>query len=1170
MTGRSNPPPSNTPPVSAAAASNTETTNTTTTSLSIAAVTSQAQTTPQTSSSAATVTTSVLPSTVVTSAIAPTGGASSHLPPICNYVIPRNIQDYRTSDVRLLGGTNRCGEHALLFLCHLFGIPATECPFPVRVPTDDYQYLDLMSPIATGLAADAFAADGLGRAAEQQISCVNGAAQNLIRGLNKTRPYILTTTAVTNGHTVAICFDHSRQCWIAYDSHKLPPNSPVIVIADQNGNLNMEGQRLMPLNSLGNYVSICPMSAARVHFLMRYIFRLRTTHRPTVPGPTPSSSRVYTESFGNFETRILRSFRDEIVGAATSYSANGHVPLPQDFDESMLEPDMESMFEAGLISSESLEAGDPELEFALALSLAQSQGQIAPSAPTTSVIPSVPPATLIPSAPAPAESAFGPRLSAHPCPQGYEDFFGHADLGVSANRSGETFQLQRILGATNYISDQVGRPMDGDIEILVPPHSQAEYHENFFDALDQAEVYMVPFYRQRDSSVGHGWRSVMLLQFVNNEWHCFSAVHGPKQLTLDGGNIISDRDINRYFNPASRLPLDENGIPYISCYKMSPQRFRNIMEVNHRAQRCAEQSALILAMLSENEQEELVASGGTGDFLAPARPSAPSAPSAGGLAPAASSASSSASAFPPQFLPRPPHQQPTQGGQNNYNFTIRPQDATNMRPDGAENTPFTPVDLGRYHHIRTTCCVDQSVDFLCKYFGLPAPQWPDPQNVRNHNALDVAVPLILAPTQGIVRPSPFGLQCHQTSETDPQSLYNFLEHTLDKDSAYLLHTEGSVAYNAHVVTLYFDFNESEWFVFDNFAPNCNGLPTKLTDRGNLTDEGHRLFTPRAASTAGQPPRLLSFYHMTSERTEFMCEFIRRERLRGPTDSSFDSIQDFEQPYLGPLNEAVPAPILRQEIPAFDAIYRFRGTQNILMRPPEANLQLPPLIGRERYTHLRGIGCVEETLDFAARCFGMPVPRWNAANEINFAAALDIIGTLNIAGYTGVMAEECREPNFFYIHNRREANEIFHSETAPILDEDRFYLVTVQNTEYGNHTVAVYFDPTTLRWFAFNNVAREGEVVLGTESFVKPVALTTIDRNLTQEGTSLLCPRQGVENSVVAAIPLTSDSIEFLSEWVRRVRSHGLPINELTAMGSSFEIRYTPYRPDQDDQPDQQN
>ncbi|MGL5249979.1 MAG: hypothetical protein ACRC7P_02730, partial [Enterovibrio sp.] len=701
----------------------------------------------------------------------------------------------------MLGGTNRCGEHALLFLCHLFGIPDTECPFPVRVPTGDYQYLDLMSPIATGLAADAFAADGLGRENQQQISCGDGAAQNLIRGLDKTRPYILTTTAVTNGHTVAICFDHSRQCWIAYDSHKVAPNRPVIVITDQNGNLNGEGRRLMPLNSPNNYVSICPMSAQRVHFLMRHIFRLHTTYRLSVPEARPSTRRVYIESFGDFETRVLRAFHDDIVSAATSYSTNGRVPLPADFDESMLLPDQESMFEAGLI-----EAGDPELELALAQSLAQSRGQTAPSAPTTSVTPSAPPAALISSAPASAESAFGPRRSAHPCPQGYEDFFGHADLGVSANSAGEIFQLQTILGATNYISDQVGRPMEGDIEILVLPHSQTGYHENFFNALDQAEVYMVPFYRQRNALVGHGWRSVMLLQFVNNEWHCFSAVHGRTQLTLDGGRIISDRNVNRYFNPATRLPLDENDVPYISCYKMSPHRFRDIMEVNHRAQRCTEHSALILAMLSENEQEELGASGGAGDFLAPAQPSAPSIRRG---APAASNTSSSASSLPiattrppaavstapPQTLPpRVLRQTQQRLGQNRFTFYTQVQDISHLRPEALDGNPYQQVRHDRYQHLQGTSCVDQSMAFLSQYFGLPEPQWPAPQAVRNFGALDIAGPLFFAPDQGIVRPWPLGRDSIVSHELDRVALFRLLDQELDKDVAYLLNTENSDVY----------------------------------------------------------------------------------------------------------------------------------------------------------------------------------------------------------------------------------------------------------------------------------------------------------------------------------------------------------------------------------------
>ncbi|MGL6177605.1 MAG: hypothetical protein ACRC1U_11490, partial [Vibrionaceae bacterium] len=129
MTGRSNPPPSNTPPVSAASASNTETTNTTTTSLSIAAVTSQAQTTPQTSSGATTVTTSTLPSTVVTSMIgAPSGSLTASA---YNYRLTPNISLYHTDRIRTLDGSNRCGEHSLLFLCRLFGIPGAQIPLPV-------------------------------------------------------------------------------------------------------------------------------------------------------------------------------------------------------------------------------------------------------------------------------------------------------------------------------------------------------------------------------------------------------------------------------------------------------------------------------------------------------------------------------------------------------------------------------------------------------------------------------------------------------------------------------------------------------------------------------------------------------------------------------------------------------------------------------------------------------------------------------------------------------------------------------------------------------------------------------------------------------------------------------------------------------------------------------
>ncbi|MGL5336317.1 MAG: hypothetical protein ACRC9R_09285, partial [Enterovibrio sp.] len=267
----------NTPPPVSGAATSSATTTTDTAQLPITAVTSQAQITPQTTSGAVTSTTSALPSTVVTSAIgagAGQAGAQQH-----NYRLGADIDRFHTDQIRFLGGSNRCGEYSLLFLCRLFNIPEGQIPIPVRSPREEYNYLDLMTPLGTGRAEGAFGGDGLLDVDSQQIQCINDAPQALLNSLDTSRPYLVTTSAVAGGHTLVLFFDYGINRWSVYNSQSTPP---VVPITDQAGRLNADGQRLMPLHAPQHRIDFCPMSPARLHFLMRYVYHLHMTDRVSV------------------------------------------------------------------------------------------------------------------------------------------------------------------------------------------------------------------------------------------------------------------------------------------------------------------------------------------------------------------------------------------------------------------------------------------------------------------------------------------------------------------------------------------------------------------------------------------------------------------------------------------------------------------------------------------------------------------------------------------------------------------------------------------------------------------------------------------------------------------------------------------------------------------------
>ncbi|MGL5407907.1 MAG: hypothetical protein ACRDAP_04135, partial [Shewanella sp.] len=422
MTDRptNNPSRLNTPPPVSGATTSSASSTTDTTQIPITAVTSQTQTTPLTTSNAITTTTSALPSTAVTSAIGATAGALPTATQQRNYQLGTNIGRFHTDSMRALGGSNRCGEYSILFLCRLFGIPEAQIPIPVRSPADDYNYLDLMTPLGVGRNDGAFGGDQLNNAPPAQIQCINNATQALLDGLDRSCPYLLTTSAVSGGHTLALFFNYTTNCWSVYNSQATPP---VVSITDPNGVLNGEGLRLLPSNTARHFVDYCPMSPHRVHFLMRYIYRLHMTQRRQELDHDTGRSH-YVEHFANFESRVLRQYRDEAFNAAISYSTIGSVPLPNDFD--------------------------PALMFT--------------ERPPSRDLPPIYESPALRRQPAPA-AFFGPRPSQYPCPEGYEDYFGHALLGSSTNANGDPFQLQSALEVAGFISGDINNPQNGDLII---------------------------------------------------------------------------------------------------------------------------------------------------------------------------------------------------------------------------------------------------------------------------------------------------------------------------------------------------------------------------------------------------------------------------------------------------------------------------------------------------------------------------------------------------------------------------------------------------------------------------------------------------------------------------------------------------------------------------------
>lgn len=1105
MTGRSTP-PNNTPPVSAASASNTETTtNTTTTPLSIAAVTSQTQTTPQTSSGAITVTTSALPSTVVTSMVG-VPSSSSSASPVCNYRITPNMSLFHTDRIRPLDGTNRCGESSLLFLCHLFGIPESQIPLPVRVPTDEYAYLDLMSPLNAGTAEGAFSADGLNDVMAAQIQCTGNATQNYLNQLDKTRPYLLTTSAVSGGHTVTLFFDHTTNCWAVYNSQS---RIPVVNITDPQGILNGRGGQLLPPNAPQHTVDISPMSPQRVHFLMRYIYRLRTTHRMSVPTSIPGRV-TYTETFPDFETRVLRQYRDEIINTAVDYTFGGGVNLPADFNPA-------TMLSRALPDRPGVTTL-PESFFSFPHYSGARQEGTTPQ--------------IVPTAPQP------PQPSSYPSPAGYEEYFAWAQLDLPVNQGGDQFSLEASLSAAGIISGDLNNCLDGDFVISMP--EQTGNYEHLLGVLDREAVYMLPFYRTRGQGDYQGtWRSVVLLQFVNNEWTVFSAVHGPNVLSTDGGDTIPAANARTHFNPQRRLPLDSSGVPYFPIFRMTPERFARIVQLNRRLQGSRDLNTAMAAELNISESPENVAP--------PAEPL-------------------------PQRVPPPQPQQ----GQNMFNFpATNRQEISHRRPEHLEGTPYPQVNSNRYVHLPGASCVDQSVDFLSQYFGLPVPQWPAPQDVRNRNALDIAGPLILGPEHGVVRPWPLGRSNIATDEADAVRLFDLFDQDLDKETPYLVYTE-SPSYGHHIVALYFDYAENEWFTFNCNAPGCNGQPVRVTDCGNFTNEGESLFAVNTDPQIRARARQLHFFAMDNERTEYMCEYVRRERLRDPlarVDLAAELTDYFPHRYMGPAAQAIPNPLPSTRIPSWTTQYDFSSMAPVAVQiqPPAVNMQPIPMVQEGRYAHLAGIGCAEQSLDFAARCFGLPIPAWTEPDARIHAQPLDLFGPLGCAVARGIVSPESYNLVSTRITNDEQASDLFFAPEGedPLLNENRMYLMGVQGSAYNSHLVIVYFDQVLGRWFSYNNVALESSEVIAGQMFVKPVPLTNAEGSLTPEGRRLLLPvRQyqaprvpGAEPQApytrMAAVELSDESVEFLCNWVLRVRAHGLPIDEVAAVSQAFVRRYQP-------------
>ncbi|MGL5292139.1 MAG: hypothetical protein ACRC9T_09480 [Vibrionaceae bacterium] len=776
--------------------------------------------------------------------------------------------------------------------------------------------------------------------------------------------------------------------------------------------------------------------------------------------------------------------------------------------------------------------------------------------------------------PAPA-ALFGPRPAQHPCPVGYEDYFGHAVLGRPINLEREPFLLQTALEAAGFISGDIDAPQNGDLIIPVP--EQEGPRDDFFAMLDRSTTYMAPFYRTRPQIAGepHEWRSVVLLQFVNNEWQYFSSQYDPTILTTNNGRTISQENLHIYFNPETRLPLDDNGQPYIQLFTMTPDRFRDIMGINHRLQNSIDVNAELTALIGVGELMALpVAGRGRGiepqeQYTPPPhRSGAAASEGANVLAPSQQpqpGATASGTQFAPTqqegatgFTPDPSYF-PQYPLANQHQLRILPQDVSHLRP---VEDPYRPVDANRYRHLPSASCVDQSLEFLCQHFGLPDPQWPDAQNVLNHNGLDIAAPLIIGQSQGFIAPWPLGADSREITEVEPTRLYNIFDEELDKESTYFVFIESSSGYgNAHTVALYFDYNENEWFVFNNLAEQGNGLPVKVTDAGNFTLEGRNLFMP--AARRGVPAvqqRRLSIFPMNNERVEFMCEVVRRARTSIPADEDL-AFYNFEQRYIMPAQPAGP-PV--RNAPDFTRRYQFSTSpERVQITPPAQNLYLPPMVPQARYQHLAGIGCGEQTLDFAARCFGMPVPIWNDPAAVRYTAPLDLNGALTTAARIGLVSPQSIEASVFGVRNRQDAEAML-GEGAAALDINNFYLMTVSGTLYGNHIVAVYFDTERNRWFSFNNIAPDSQLVLGYESMVKPVPLTNAEGTLTPEGVRLLCPVQAGQTSTVIATALTSDGVEMLCEWVRRIRQHGEPFGqEVASLNSTFGERRYPAEPEED-------
>ncbi|MGL5336431.1 MAG: hypothetical protein ACRC9R_09880, partial [Enterovibrio sp.] len=576
--------------------------------------------------------------------------------------------------------------------------------------------------------------------------------------------------------------------------------------------------------------------------------------------------------------------RDDITQAAVNHTTMGHVPLPAGFDPRTMLTQIPR--QGGLTDFFEIEIEEPVER---------------------------------PRRDFPPAERFGPRPSQQPCPAGYEDYFGHAVLGRPVNLEREPFLLQTALEAAGLISGDIDDPQNGDLIIPVPP--QEGPRDNLFAMLDRNTTYMVPFYRTRPQVAGepHEWRTVVLLQFVNNEWHYFSSQYGPTTLTTNNGRTISPENLHIYFNPEARLPLNSAGQPYIQLFTMTPERFRDILGINHRLQNSLDVNAELTALIGLGELIALPHAGRGGRLGPDGRPIPPARPG---------TAASGAAGFTPN--PLDPRHHPLQPPQAMYQFMTQPQDVTHTRP---AETPYLPVDRRRYRHLPGASCVDESLEFLSQHFGLPAPQWPDAANVRNRGGIDFVEPLIIGQAQGILSPWPLGQDSFETRETDPARIYNFLDTELDRECAYLLFTENSARYgNAHTVALYFDYEENEWFVFNNTAINCNGLPVKITDTGNLTTEGRDLLLP--AARQGLPQRRLHFYAMDNERTEYMCEMVRRERLRAPTDVVLDPAANIPQRYLAPVRAAQPVAVAVP--PGFDYPYQFSTPLDGIQQLPPAN------------------------------------------------------------------------------------------------------------------------------------------------------------------------------------------------------------------------------------------